>query len=85
MSSANGVMTMRPVTGGIAIPAGGMVTLGPQANYHLMLTGLKEPLKQGAHIPATLTFAKAGSVQVELAVAPIGARAPAAMPGMDHH
>ncbi|HXJ01005.1 MAG TPA: copper chaperone PCu(A)C [Micropepsaceae bacterium] len=92
MSMANGIMTMRPEAGGIAIPAGAMVTLGPQANYHVMLTGLKEPLKEGTHVPATLNFAKAGAVQVELAVAPIGARAPAgasgtmgAMPGMDHH
>jgi copper(I)-binding protein len=85
MSSANGVMSMRAVTSGIVIPPGGMVTLGPQANYHVMLTGLKAPLTQGAHVPATLTFAKAGPVQVELAVAPIGARAPTAMPGMDHH
>jgi copper(I)-binding protein len=84
MSSANGVMSMRPATSGVVIPAGGMVTLGPQANYHVMLTGLKAPLTQGAHVPATLDFAKAGPVQVELAVAPIGARAPAAMPGMDH-
>jgi hypothetical protein len=92
MSMANGIMTMRPMPGGIAIPAGSTVTLGPQANYHVMLTGLKQPLKEGTHVPATLNFAKAGMVQVELAVGPIGARAPAAasgamgaMPGMDHH
>jgi copper(I)-binding protein len=84
MSSANGVMSMRLAAGGIEIPAGATVTLGPQANYHLMLTGLKAPLVRGAHVPATLNFAKAGPVQVELAVAPIGARAPAPMSGMDH-
>jgi hypothetical protein len=85
MSSANGVMSMRLAVGGIVIPPGGTVTLGPQANYHLMLTGLKVPLTQGSHVPATLDFAKAGSVHIELAIAPIGARAPMAMPGMDRH
>jgi len=94
MSMANGIMTMRPVTGGLTIPAGGTVTLGPQGNYHLMLTGLKVQLRQGASVPATLTFAKAGTVQVAFVVAPIGARTPPGpspsgamntMPGVDHH
>jgi len=94
MSRANGVMSMRPAQGGVTIPAGATVTLSPQANYHVMLTDLNEPLKEGARVPATLNFAKAGAVQVELAIAGIGARAPApagaptasgAMPGMDHH
>lgn len=85
MSSANGVMSMRPAPNGIVIPPGGMVTLGPQANYHVMLTGLKGPLKEGANVPATFTFAKAGALKVELQVAGIGARAPSPMAGMDHH
>src|SRR4051812_12080230 len=82
----NGVMSMRPLSTGIPIPPGGMVTLGPQGDYHVMLSGLKEPLKPGTRVPATLNFAKAGAVQVEVTIEPIGARAPsAAMPGMDHH
>jgi copper(I)-binding protein len=91
MSMANGVISMRPVSGGIVVPAGGTITLSPQANYHVMLTGLKGPLKEGGHVPAILNFAKAGAVKVELAVGPIGSRRPAgapsamgAMPGMDH-
>jgi copper(I)-binding protein len=88
MSMTNGIMSMRPVAGGLPIPAGGTVTLNPQGKYHFMLTGLKAPLSEGERVPAVLTFAKAGAVKIELAVAPIGARAPAAasaMPGMDHH
>jgi copper(I)-binding protein len=92
MSMANGIMSMRPVTGGVTIPPGSTVTLGPQGGYHFMLSGLKAPLMQGARVPATLTFAKAGQVPIELSVAAIGARAPAgaaaspmgAMPGMPH-
>jgi copper(I)-binding protein len=98
MSMTGGVMSMRPVQGGIVVAPGAMITLSPQANYHVMLTGLKTPLKEGAHVPAILNFAKAGAVKVELAVGPIGARGPAGapnvaggaipkgtMPGMDHH
>jgi len=91
MLMANGVMSMRPAPGGVTIPAGATVTLGPQGGYHFMLSGLKAPLMEGARVPATLTFAKAGQVPIELSVAAIGARGPAgaapptatgAMPGM---
>ena len=88
---AGGVMSMRPVSGGIVVAPGATLTLSPQASYHVMLTGLKAPLKQGDHVAATLNFAKAGPVKVELTVGPIGARGPnptgpvGAMPGMDSH
>jgi len=92
MSMTGGVMRMRPLSGGLPIPAGGTVSLDPQGKYHFMLTGLKAPLSEGEHVPAALTFAKAGTVKIELTVAAIGARAPSsntpeaahAMPGMDH-
>jgi copper(I)-binding protein/uncharacterized protein YcnI len=90
MSMANGIMSMRPVPGGVTIPPGSTITLNAQG-YHFMLSGLKAPLTEGARVPATLTFAKAGKVPIELSVAAIGARAPAAaasaagaMPGMPH-
>ena len=86
MTRTNGVMSMRPVSTGIPVAAGGIVTLGPQADYHVMLSGLKQPLKTGTRVPLTLNFAKAGPVQVEITVEAIGARGPSAsMPGMDHH
>ncbi len=46
MSVDNGVMTMREVQGGLAIPAGGEAKLAP-GGLHLMLTGVKEPFKEG--------------------------------------
>ena len=83
---SNGVVSMRPISTGIPVPAGGMVTLGPQGDYHVMLSGLKEALKTGTRVPATLNFAKAGAVRVEITVEPVGSRGPSgAMPGMDHH
>ncbi|MDB5410001.1 MAG: hypothetical protein JWL84_4913 [Rhodospirillales bacterium] len=74
----NGIMKMRPVPA-LAIPPGQSVTFKPGA-YHLMLTGLKEPLKQGTSFPVTLTFEKAGAKQVQVAVG-----RPGAMSGMAGH
>lgn len=71
MGVSDGVMTMRPVTGGLEIPAGGKVALAP-GGYHLMFVGLKRQPKQGETFPATLTFEKAGSVTVDFAVEGIG-------------
>ncbi|RWH67971.1 copper chaperone PCu(A)C [Mesorhizobium sp.] len=82
MGVKDGVMTMRPVEGGLEIPAGGKVALKPGA-YHLMFTGLKRQPKQGEKFPATLTFEKAGSVNVEFAVEGIGETGSGDM-DMDH-
>ncbi|HMS19494.1 copper chaperone PCu(A)C [uncultured Sphingorhabdus sp.] len=75
MSMDGGVMRMRQLKDGIAIPAGQSVELKP-GGLHLMFIGLKKPFKQGAKIPATLKFARAGSVQVTFAVQPVGSTAP---------
>jgi copper(I)-binding protein len=72
---AGGVMRMREIAGGLPIPAGGTVTLEP-GGYHIMLMGLREPLRQGAEVPLTLTFERAGAVTVALDVRPIGAEGP---------
>jgi periplasmic copper chaperone A len=44
---------------------------------HIMLIGLKKPLTAGQSFPLTLTFAKAGTRTVEVAVEKIGAEGPA--------
>ncbi|MBZ9795161.1 copper chaperone PCu(A)C [Mesorhizobium sp. ES1-4] len=79
MAVKDGVMTMRPVAGGLEIPAGGKVALAP-GGYHLMFIGLKRQPKQGEKFAATLTFEKAGTVSVEFAVEGMGE-----MGGMDDH
>lgn len=63
----NGVMRMSELAGGLAIPPGATVELAP-GGYHVMLMGLKEPLVEGSKVPLTITFEKAGSIEVELAV-----------------
>ena len=88
MSTAGGVMTMRP-TGPLEIPPGGRLTLEPSAK-HIMFTGLKRGLKKGETVEGTLVFDHAGTVPVGFDVEGIDARAPAkdgtskpSMPGMD--
>lgn len=71
MAVANGIMTMHPVPGGLAVPAHGSVTLKP-GSYHLMLIGPKQPFKAGDTIPVILTFEHAGPEEVGLAVKPMG-------------
>lgn len=67
MGMDGSMTTMRPVKNGIAVPAGATVTLNPSGN-HLMFVGLSSPLGIGDTVPVTLTFEKAGAVQVELPV-----------------
>lgn len=71
MGVKDGVMTMRPVSGGLEIPGGGKVRVAP-GGYHLMFIGLKRQPKQGEKFPATLTFEKAGSIAVEFTVEGMG-------------
>ncbi len=70
MAMDGGVMRMRPVVGGLPIPAGGTLTLAP-GGYHIMLIGLKAPLALGAMVPLTLRFERAGSITVALKVEPV--------------
>lgn len=82
MAMANNVMTMRKLDGGVTVAPGKTVAFAP-GGYHLMLMGLKNPLKEGDRVKATLTFEKAGTVEVTINVEGIGAQHPA--PGqMDH-
>ena len=74
-SMDHGVMRMRPVPAGVPVPAKSTVMLEPNS-YHLMFTGLTEPLNQDDSVPATLTFERAGSVDVTFHVLGIGAQGP---------
>lgn len=71
----DGIAKMRPVDGGVAVTAGAPVELKP-GGLHLMLIGLKAPLKQGESFPLTLNFEKAGAVTVMVPVQGPGAKAP---------
>jgi copper(I)-binding protein len=75
------VMRMREVEGGIALPASETVKLQP-GGLHIMLLGLNQGLTAGSRFPLTLTFEKAGSVQVEVPVEAMGSMGPGGHAGM---
>jgi len=75
MAVTDGTMTMRPVGGGIEIPAGETVTLAP-GGLHIMFMQLKERFVEGDKVPVTLTFEQAGEVETFLHVQAIGSPAP---------
>jgi copper(I)-binding protein len=77
MRMDSGVMRMRELAQGLALPAGERVELKP-GGYHLMLMDLKAPLREGADVPVTLVFERGGRIDVQLKVEAAGAR------GSDH-
>ena len=79
----NAMASMKALDG-LNIPAGGTAQLAP-GGAHLMLMGLKAPIKAGTMVNMTLTFAKAGRVTVPFMVMDKAGADMGAMPGMDHH
>ena len=75
MTMTDGVMRMREVTDGLAIPAGGSVELKP-AGLHVMFLDLKTGLKAGETVKAKLKFKSGAEGEAEFSVAPIGAAGP---------
>ena len=71
----NGLMLMREVEGGLAVPAGQTVELKSGGLLHVMLIDLKQKLKAGDSFPLTVTFEKAGSRNVTVKVERLGATA----------
>ena len=65
-SAGGGMMGMRPIEK-LPLPAGTAVELKP-GSYHIMLIGVKEPLKDGSTIEVTLTFEKAPPITLTVPV-----------------
>lgn len=63
MDMQGDIMKMREVDS-IALKAGTSVAMNPNGGYHIMLVGLTHPLNAGDKFPMTLTFAKAGKIEV---------------------
>lgn len=63
---ADGVMKMQQVQD-VVVPAGGEVRFEPMG-YHVMLFNVQQQAKDGERFPLTLTFEKAGAIEVEVAV-----------------
>ncbi|MDS9467389.1 DUF1775 domain-containing protein [Paracoccus sp. MBLB3053] len=73
MAMEGDVMRMRELPEGLVLPSGGTVELKP-GGFHLMLQEIGEPLSEGMNVPVTLTFEKAGKVEVQLVVGPMNAK-----------
>lgn len=72
MAVVNDVMQMSQLPDGLEIPAGEMVTLEP-GGLHLMFMDISQPFVEGETVPVTLSFERAGDVEIELAVQAFGA------------
>jgi len=75
MALDKGIMTMRPIDGGLFIEAGKTVKFEP-GGRHLMFIGLAAPFREGELVSVSLAFESAGKVTVPFLVQGIGARAP---------
>lgn len=60
---SGGVMKMRAQEGGVPIAPGARVQFAP-GGLHIMFIGLKKPVPPGTKVPARLTFARAGVIDV---------------------
>jgi copper(I)-binding protein len=64
---AGGVMRMRELND-IQLVPGRSVKMRPGAGLHIMLVGLKQPLKVGDSFPMTLEFERGGKTEVKVVV-----------------
>ncbi len=67
VENEQGVMSMKHVKEGFALPAGGMIMM-QRGGGHVMFMGLTAPFEQGKMVPLTLIFEKAGEVEVDVPV-----------------
>jgi periplasmic copper chaperone A len=65
-----GMMGMRPVQGGLEIPANGSVALKP-GSYHIMMVDLKQALVTGQSIKLSLKFQSGKQIDLDVPVKPI--------------
>ncbi len=67
MNMDGGLMTMRPLEGGLRVPARGDAELAPNG-AHLMFMGMESALVMGETVPVVLQFEQAGVVSVDFTV-----------------
>ncbi len=88
MRMDDAVMRMRELAGGVPLPAGQAVAFTPGGN-HIMLMDLRQPLVAGQTISVQLRFQNAPPLDLQMRVAPVGAKGPGmegpgATPGHAH-
>ena len=75
MSMQDGIMTMRSLDDGLAIPPDATVTLALGGD-HIMFIGLIAPFEEGQTIPVSLNFERAGKIEAGFEVSSVGAKGP---------
>ena len=78
------VIKMRTLEKGIEIKPGETVELKPEGT-HIMFEGLRAPLLEAGRVQGTLVFEKAGSIDVDYAIEPMGTKAAPAAPAAHTH
>lgn len=73
MAMDGNVMKMHEVSG-IDLAPSAKVTMAPGNGYHIMLLELRQPLKLGDKLPLSLSFAKAGKIEIMAEVENIGSK-----------
>ncbi len=86
MSMQGDVMKMREVAG-IEIKPSERIVMAPGHGYHIMLMGLKQPLKPGEKLPVSVRFKNAGSLEMQIIVEDpkAGKHHPVKPDSMHHH
>ena len=80
----DGIAKMRPLKDGLAIGPGETIEL-KTSGAHIMFTGLTKSLSEDTYVDGTLVFEKAGTVQMEYAVAPLAGETKAGSEHEHHH
>jgi len=76
-------MRMRQLEKGLEIAPGETIKLKP-GSYHLMMIGLKQPYQEGEAVKGSMTFEKAGTVDIEFVVEGMGETMHHGRDTMDH-
>jgi len=77
-STRTGNVSQMDMVASVPLPAHGRVTFAP-LGYHVMLTGLKTSLQEGALLPFTLDFASGRQLNLDIHVVGITATGPNAI------
>ena len=77
------VVKMRPIDKGLEIKPGETVEMKPNG-AHVMFENLQAPLVEAARVQSTLVFEKAGSIDVDFTIEPMGTKTPSPPPAHKH-
>jgi copper(I)-binding protein len=78
------VVKMRVLEKGLEIKPGETIELSP-GGTHVMFEGLRAPLIEANRVKGTLVFEKAGMIEIDYAIVPMGTKPAAGDPAAHHN